>query len=157
VQVRNLKGIEDLAVLFGRPDEDVHCLELIGGADVGGTAGAAVDQRARGEYRGRIRELQAEIDDAQAANDLGRAERAETELDALVRQLSASFGLSGRSRSGGSPAERARSAVTWRIRAAVKRLAKVHPELGRHLENAVRTGTWCAYRPETAVGWRIDA
>ena len=54
-----------------------------------------------------------------------------------------------------SIAERARSAVTWRLRAAVKRIAEVHPELGRHLTNAIRTGTWCAYRPETAVEWQI--
>jgi hypothetical protein len=47
--------------------------------------------------------------------------------------------------------------VTWRIRAAVKKIAEVHPELGRHLRNAVRTGTWCAYRPETEITWRIES
>jgi hypothetical protein len=25
--------------------------------------------------------------------------------------------------------------------------------LGRHLENSVRTGTFCAYEPETTVDW----
>ncbi|HVH04584.1 MAG TPA: hypothetical protein VNE71_01135, partial [Myxococcota bacterium] len=53
--------------------------------------------------------------------------------------------------------ERARSAVAWRIRAAVKRIAEVHPELGRHLENAVKTGTWCCYRPDTDLTWRIES
>ncbi len=115
-----------------------------------------MDDRARREYRTRIRELQGEIDDARAANDPPRAERAEAELDALVQQLSAAFGLSGRARQSGSAVERARSTVTWRIRAAVKRLAEAHPELGRHLRNAVRTGTWCTYRPETAVTWRVE-
>ena len=28
--------------------------------------------------------------------------------------------------------------------------------LGRHLENAVRTGTWCSYRPEAPVAWELD-
>ena len=76
-------------------------------------------------------------------------------LDALVQQLSEAFGLAGRARTTGSAAERARSAVSWRIRAAVRNLAEVHPELARHLQNAVRTGTWCSYRPETDVRWTI--
>jgi hypothetical protein len=103
-----------------------------------------------------VRELQGEIDEARAANDPLRAERAEAELDALVQQLSEAFGLGGRARRAGSAAERARSAVAWRLRAAVKQVGEVHPELGRHLENALRTGTWCCYRPETDVAWDVS-
>jgi hypothetical protein len=154
VQLRHLKGLEDVAVLLNRPNQEVHCLDLLGGSDVGGDA-PAVDDRARRQYQARIRELQEEVDSARDANDFVRAERAEAELDALVQQLAAAFGLSGRARSTGSAVERARSAVTWRIRAAVKRVAEAHPELGRHLENALRTGTWCAYRPETAIAWEV--
>jgi hypothetical protein len=47
--------------------------------------------------------------------------------------------------------------VTWRVRAAIRRIGELHPELGRHLANAVRTGTWCSYRPESPVAWEIDA
>ena len=36
------------------------------------------------------------------------------------------------------------------------RSAELHPELGRHLANAVRTGTWCSYQPETDVTWTIE-
>jgi predicted ATPase len=156
-QLRHLKGLEDLAALLARPDAEIHCLELIGGSDVGGEAGPALDARARRDYQQRIRDLQTEIDRARDANDLGHAERAEAELDALVQQLSEAFGLGGRPRQAGSAAERARSAVTWRLRAAIKRIGEQHPELGRHLANAVRTGTWCAYRPEAPVSWQTDA
>ena len=69
--------------------------------------------------------------------------------------LSGALGLGGRSRALGSAAERARSAVTWRIRSGVKKIAKAHPQLGRHLENAVRTGTFCIYQPERPVEWRF--
>jgi hypothetical protein len=31
----------------------------------------------------------------------------------------------------------------------------VHPRLGRHLENSVKTGTFCAYAPETPMSWRL--
>lgn len=155
-RVRDGKGMRDLSVLLARPGEEVHCLELVGGADVGSEAGPAVDQQARRAYQRRIRELQSDIDEARAANDPARADRAEAELDALVQQLAEAFGLSGRSRATGSAAERARSAVGWRLRAALRQVAEVHPPLGRHLQNAVRTGTWCSYRPEAAVAWEIS-
>lgn len=154
-QVKHAKGLEDLAVLLARPQQEVHCLELMGGADFGTGAGPDVDQQARREYQRRVRELQEMVDEARDANDVARAEHAEAELDALVQQLSEAFGLGGRARTTGSAAERARSAVTWRLRATVKRIGEVHPELARHLGNALRTGTWCSYRPETAVDWRL--
>ena len=156
VRLRDGKGVRDLAALLARPEQEVHCLELMGGTDVGSEAGPVLDQQARRAYERRIRDLQEDVDDALATNDPIRAERAEAELDALVQQLSGAFGLSGRSRATGSAAERARSAVGWRIRAALRQVAEAHPELARHLRNAVRTGTWCSYRPESPVAWRID-
>ena len=155
-RLRDSKGLRDLAVLLARPEQEVHCLELIGGSDVGSEPGPALDSQARRAYEARIRELQDDLDEARAANDPVRAERAEAELDALVQQLAGAFGLSGRSRATGSAAERARSAVGWRIRSAIRQASDAHPELGRHLRNSIRTGVWCCYRPETPVHWFIN-
>jgi len=155
-RIRHLKGIADLAVLLARPDQEVHTLELMGVVDIGDAAGPAIDDQARNSYRTRVLDLQEEIDDAREANDLGRAERAEDELDALVAELSASLGLGGRGRQSGSTVERARSAVTFRLRSAIKRISEQHDALGRHLRNSVRTGTWCAYLPEQPVRWEVD-
>lgn len=55
----------------------------------------------------------------------------------------------------GSQAERARTAVTARIRASVRRIGAVHPELGRHLDTALRTGTLCVYQPEQPPEWSL--
>ena len=93
VRVRDMKGIGDLAVLFARPGVEVHALELMGGQDVGGAAGPALDEQARRDYQARIVELQHDIDEARGHNDNARADRAELELDALVEQLSEAFGL----------------------------------------------------------------
>ena len=154
--VRDLKGIGDLAVLLGRPRTEVHCLELMGATDVGDTAGPVLDNRARSDYKQRILDLQSDIDEAHANNDSLRAARAEQELDVLVKQLSEAFGLGGRDRNGGSSVQRARSAVTYRVRAAIKQIATSDPVLGRHLDNSVRTGVWCSYHPETDVTWSIS-
>ncbi len=49
--------------------------------------------------------------------------------------------------------ERARKAVTNRIRQTLARIANVHHALGLHLRNAVHTGTRCVYTPERPTGW----
>ncbi|MFD0531077.1 hypothetical protein ACFQ1I_37955 [Kitasatospora arboriphila] len=114
-----------------------------------------IDSTARAAYRRRLRELAEETEEADAAGDAERSARLAVEQDALLGQLSAAYGLGGRARRTGSAAERARTAVTARIRAAVSRIGAVHPELGRHLQAAVRTGTFCEYRPEQAPPWRL--
>jgi hypothetical protein len=155
VQLTHQKGFSDLARLLDRPGVEVHCLELADRpAEPMGTA-PQLDERARREIQARARELQHDIDEADAAHDLARAEQAREELDQIVELLSGALGLGGRSRALGSAAERARSAVTWRIRSGVKKIAKAHPQLGRHLENAVRTGTFCVYQPERPVDWHF--
>ena len=155
VQLTHQKGFSDLARLLDRPGVEVHCLELADRpAETTGTA-PQLDDRARREIQARARELQHAIDEADAAHDLARAEQAREELDQIVELLSGALGLGGRSRALGSAAERARSAVTWRIRSGVKKIAKAHPQLGRHLENAVRTGTFCLYQPERPVDWHF--
>lgn len=148
-----VKGFADLARLLARPGVEVHCLELADRPAESSPGDVVLDERARREIRARAAELQHEIDDADAAHDLARAEHARVELDRLVDTLTGALGLRGRARGLGSPAERARSAVTWRIRSAMKKVAAAHPRLGRHLDNAVRTGHFCVYQPETAIDW----
>lgn len=153
VQVTHQKGYVDLVRLLGCPGVEVHCLELADRpAETAGDV-PVLDDRARRELGARVRELQRDIDEADAAHDISRAIVAREELDQIVEHLSGALGIGGRSRSLGSAAERARSAVTWRIRNAIRKLASVHPRLGRHLDNSVRTGTFCAYEPETPVAW----
>jgi hypothetical protein len=155
VRLVDVKGFADLARLLARPGVEVHCLELADRPAEASRGDVVLDDRARREIRARAVELQREIEDADAAHDLGRAERAREELDRLVDSLTGAIGLRGRARGLGSPAERARSAVTWRIRSAIKKVAAAHPRLGRHLDNAVRTGHFCVYQPEAAIDWLL--
>lgn len=155
-RLKDSKGLRDIAVLLAVPGREVAALDLIA-ADAGtptrveGDAGEMLDDRARSEYKTRIAELQSEIDDPGA--DPGRAERAREELAALAAQLSSAYGLGGRARKAGDPAERARKAVTERIREAIGKLARSNPTLHRHLKASIRTGTFCSYAPERPVTW----
>ncbi|HEX6336409.1 MAG TPA: hypothetical protein VFZ85_05600 [Jiangellaceae bacterium] len=152
---RHTKGMSDIATLLRRPGQEVSAMDLIGAGAVVTSTGPALDERARAEYQERIRELQAEVDDADRANDPYRAERATLELDALVDELSSAYGLGGRSRATGETAERARTAVTWRIRAAIDRLHSSHSELADHLRRSVQTGRFCRYEPPAEVSWKL--
>jgi hypothetical protein len=154
--VRDSKGMRDLAVLLARPGTEVHALDLI--SDAGsvrreGDLGDALDETARAAYRRRIGQLDQAIADAEDLGHADAVDRARTEREAIVAELTRAYGLGGRPRRAGDPAERARTSVTWRLRDAIGRVERVHPELGAHLRNAVRTGTYCRYDPEVPPGW----
>jgi hypothetical protein len=112
---------------------------------------ARADEHARelGEMAERAGSVNASADAGTA-----EAEALSREREALLAELSATTGLGGRLRVAGSPTERMRKAVTYRIRHAIARIADAHPELGRHLRASVRTGTWCSYAPEHRVDWQ---
>jgi hypothetical protein len=50
-----------------------------------------------------------------------------------------------------------RTAVTRSLRYSLDRVAAHHAGLGRHLDQAVRTGTYCTYAPDTrlAISWQV--
>jgi hypothetical protein len=104
-----------------------------------------------------VRDLEAELDDADRHADERRSARLAAERDALVEELTRGLGLGGRRRGAGSdPDERLRKAVSARIKASIDRVEEVHPALGRHLRHAVRTGYWCSYAPEQPVSWHVE-
>jgi len=171
IHLKDGKGPAYLATLLASPGHDFHVLELANrdaaatsaagavadGLTVGGLDGAiadAPDARAQKEYRARLEDLRAELDEAEEMCDRGRAERLRSELEHLVAQLAQSFG--GRARSRGT-SETARKAVTKVLRTVIARILETHPALGEHLRDAIRMGTFCSYEPSTPVAWRLAA
>ncbi len=156
-RLKDVKGLRDLAYLLGRPGREVAAVDLAGspGAPPQGDLGEVVDAQAREAYRARLLELDTELEEADAAGDAPRSAQAQEEREALLAQLSAAFGLGGRPRRTGDDGERARQAVTWRVRDAIGRVEAASPELGRHLRRSVRTGTFCVYDPADPVDWSL--
>lgn len=150
-RVRDSRGMMLLARLVERADEEVHVLALASDAGGGGlaetSAGDVLDERAKRAYRERVRDLATEVDEAEQASDRGRLERLRAEKEALEEELARAVGLGGRGRKQGSLTERARVNVQRRLKDAIAKVTEADPELGRFLERAIRTGTFCCYRP----------
>jgi predicted ATPase len=154
--IRASKGVEDLIRLIEGEGGEVHCLDLIDAVVEEPTTGEVIDAEARRSYEQRIRDLQTEIDEAEDNGDYARSYKHQAELDALIEHLTAALGQGQRTRLAAGSAERARSAVTHRIRGTIRLLGRMHPVLGRHLTHAIKTGTYCSYQPEHPTVWHID-
>ena len=151
-RLRDSRGLQMLARLVASPGQEVHVLDLVGasqGADGldGGDSGELLDERSRREYRRRIAELREELEEAEALHDLAGAEAAREEMETLTAELSRAFGLDGRARRAGSNVERARVNVQRRLKHALERISRECPTAGKHLDWAVRTGSFCSYQP----------
>jgi hypothetical protein len=156
VRLPDAKGLHDIATLLASPNRPVHVFTLLGlDADPAG-ADPVLDRRALAAYRARLGELDAQLDRADVTGDREGAERAAGERDALLAQLRSASGLGGRPRRLGAETERARKAVTARIRDVVRRIDAVHPDLGAHLSATVHTGTSCTYAPGDAQCRQVE-
>ena len=165
-----------LVQLLSHPNQEFHAIALV----TGGTtvfletstrekaadeaeelasftdAGEMLDPQARAAYKRRLKDLQAELEEAQGFNDLGRMEKVQDEIDFLTQELSHAVGLGGRMRKAASPAERARVNVTRALKAAIKKITESHPSLGEYLTRTVKTGTFCSYIPDPhlSLAWQ---
>ncbi len=157
--VRHVKGLADIAQLVSRPHSEIPAIALANPEAVDSQSSEAViDLDALAAYRTRLDHLDRELDEADAHNDAGRVERLQSEREALLAEVRKSTGLGGRVRTvANDPSERARKAVSARIRDAITRIETVAPQLGAHLDRSIRTGLRCSYQPtpDDRIEWRI--
>ena len=171
------RGLRLLADLLRHPGREFHVSELlghpveapagalmrlasadgIGPAHHAGSGEPLLDARAKTEIQQRLEELRGDLEEAVRCNDTGRAAEAREEMEGIAEQLASAFGLGGRDREARSPVERARSAVTKRIKESIARIAEVLPQLGRHLTARIKTGHFCSYNPhpDRWVVWKF--
>lgn len=149
--VAHVKGLADIARLVAAPGTDVHVLDLADAADRSGSAGAMADRQALEAYRRRLADLDEDIAEASLHRDDGRTARHQAERQALLDELGRVAGTAHRARQfANHPAERARKAITARVRDAIRKLEPELPELAAHLDRSIVTGTYCRYRGDDA-------
>ena len=157
VRLPDAKGLRDLHMLVANPGIDIPATTLLDPSHSGAVAVGAddvLDERARVAYRQRLDDLDAAIARALERGDDESAQRLDLEQAAIIAELRAATGLGGRGRRLGDDAERARKAVTGRIRDSLRRLDDRHPALAGHLDASITTGSSCRYDPSETVSWR---
>jgi hypothetical protein len=155
VSVEHCVGMQHLAILFANPGREISALDLAAGPALTGaeanSAGVSpqlvLDDLAKREYKQRLEQLQADIDELEAAHDTERAAAVRAERDWLITELAAATGFAGRGRRFADSEERARISVGKAIRRALTRITETDPILGRELRATVQTGLNCCYRP----------
>src|SRR4029077_15228851 len=176
-RLKDSKGLAYLAYLLRNPGTEFHALDVIGGIAVHSQedqtklsipglahgdehldragmhignlsdAGEMLDEQAKAAYRRRLSELREELEQAKELGNVERAEQAEKEMDALVRELSSAVGLGGRNRRAASASERARQSVSKTIKAVLERIAQSDATLGDIFSRCIQTGVFCSYQP----------
>ena len=176
------RGLQCLALLLRTPGREFHVSELLASLPevpaaisastangrlhgdgthlivAGFCDGAPIlDAQAKTECKHRLHELRQEMAEAERFNDPARATRAHEEMDAIAHHLATALGLGGRDRKTSSEAERARSAVTKRLKQAIQKIADAIPSLGHHLTARIKTGYFCSYNPhpDRPVAWHF--
>ena len=163
VVVRDLKGFRYIARLLAEPGREFHAAQLVRLETAGEPSGTietgfvVLDDAAKESYRRRLTEIDDDIADARADNDLGRVELAELDREYIVAELRRATGFGGRNRVALDDAERARVSATRSIRYALDRLGEHSPDVASHLHQHVRTGTYLCYEPDALrpVDWII--
>lgn len=153
-QFPDLKGLHDIARLLREPGQAVHCADLMG-MTVFEDGTPVLDKTAKRAYERRLLEIQEALAEAKQLQQADALVRWQTEYDHILDQLSQSVGKGGASRKTGGSVEKARTAVTWRIRSAIKKIEVKHPELGAHLRASIKTGLFCSYQPEYLPNWEL--
>ena len=170
------RGLQCLSLLLHHPGREFHVSELLGlmigkpavasmnghttdawhGRSLADT-GPVLDARAKAEYKLRLENLRADLEEAERFCDPGRAEQARSEINAIAQQLTSAVGLGGRDRRSGSEAERARCAVTKRIKDSINKIGEAIPALRRYLAAQIKTGYFCSYNlsQEHPVAWKF--
>jgi len=167
------RGLHCLAVLLHDPGREFHVRDLLSRPMDASTPAAAVlyggarrephagipmlDAQAKAEYQRRLNELHHELNEAERFKDPQRKAEAQNEVQAIADCLASAVGLGGRDRKTSSDAERARSAVTKRVKNAMQKIGGAIPSLGYHLAARIKTGYFCSYNPhpDRPVAWKF--
>lgn len=146
--------------LLQNPGQDIHAAAIRGialaeeGTPTLGSAGEVLDAQALREYKDRISEIDKELAEANADNDLSRKNSLTEEQEALYAEVGRAAGLHGKNRVASSDRERARQSVSAAIHRALRAIKKEHEPLWQHLSNSFNIGEYLSYRPDQPTTWQ---
>lgn len=160
VSLKDCVGLQYIAHLLRQPDTNIPAIDLrcvaIDAANIPlyVSTETVADKQALGEYRKALVDVEEELREAEANNDLARASVLSERKEALQEEIARSTGLRGRQRKAADDVERARQAITAAITRVMKIIEKEHPALHQHLHKSLRRGSVFAYAPSQPIHWK---
>ncbi|GIE73736.1 hypothetical protein Apa02nite_098440 [Actinoplanes palleronii] len=159
VRLRDVRGLHYLRTLLMSPGQEIAASDLIaGGSGLRVPPGEPVlDAAGRRAYQRRLATLEEQLDAADRAGDVTRAQTLAQERTALVTELRTQSGTGVRSRRQSSEGERARVNATRALSTVLRRLETTAPLVAVHLRASLRTGSYFRYHPAPGGPrhWRV--
>ena len=115
----------------------------------------ALDGNAVKEYQARLKVLRGDLDKAKRDHDLAEEDRIQGDIDFILGQLRSNQGIGGKLRKFGDERKRAGDAATRSINRAKNDIKPHSEELFQHLENTIRSGDTCSYKPDQGIDWQF--
>lgn len=118
--------------------------------------GEILDKDAIQSYKLRIEEIDEEVEQAKANNDLARIHSLESEKEWIIDELNNACGLGGRIRTILDDRNRVRNRVCNAIRRALNKIAQYDRPLSEHLAKPVlNLGHTISYVPRDGLSWSV--
>jgi predicted ATPase len=171
VRLKHVIGFDHLAALLSAPGRELSAVELATSGESRKSGGGSMrqislaadsgdellDSKAILDLKARLSELEEELAEAERWLDTERVAQSQAEIEAIASHLASNLGLSGRSRTFASSAERARVNVTKAIRSGISKVTDASRVLGDHLSASITTGALCGYRPDpsSTIRWKV--
>jgi hypothetical protein len=117
-------------------------------------AGSVLDEQAVRAYRTRLNEIEEELGNARANNDLGKIDTLVSEKGWIESELADARGLGGQIRKLGDDRNKVRNRVGNAIRRALKKIKQYDKPLSDHLQNPIlNLGHTLSYVPRDGLTW----
>jgi hypothetical protein len=153
-------GLSYLARLLVDPGRKIPASFLLA-AEMGidpripvGTSGTVLDDQALADYRKIYLEITRDFEEAKRDNDHARVAELEKQKETFSAEIEKATGLGGRKREQ-SDSERVRKNVSNAVARAIDSVASEHERLGKHLRNAITSGSVFSYDPERDPQWLV--
>jgi hypothetical protein len=117
-------------------------------------SGLVLDDQALADYRKIYLEITRDFEEAKRDNDHARVAELEKQGETFSAEIEKATGLGGRKREQ-SDSERVRKNVSNAVTRAIDAVALEHERLGKHLRNAINSGSAFSYDPERDPQWLV--
>ncbi len=155
------KGLKYTHCLLDNQGKEFHVLELIDlinkmvSSKEAENSIETVDNEYIKDLKNRYNDLKDEHADDKIPKSDKRIAEIENEMEQIKKTLGAGTGQNGRPRKLADKAEKARKAVSKAVNTSLNRIKNEHSSLWKHLDSNLTIGTYCSYKPEKPIPWKL--